>query len=107
METSLPIRILNLKDALLLYDLVGKHIPKDIDEDTDVLNFVGKIVDSIIEANEHRRYIDAIMLMSDMTQEEILSESIESAIMLFSEGLVNNHVLLLCKFCEELGYGSS
>jgi hypothetical protein len=47
------------------------------------------------------------MLMSYMTQEEILSIPVEEVIMLFSEGLVNNHVLLLCKFCEELGYGSS
>jgi hypothetical protein len=107
LETSSRIKILNLKDALLLYDLIGKHIPKDIDENTEILNFIGKIVDSIIEANEHRRYIDAIMLMSYMTQEEILSIPVEEVIMLFSEGLISNHVLLLCKFCEELGYGSS
>ncbi len=107
METSSHIKLLNLKDALLLYDLIGKHIPKYIDENTDILNFVGRIVDSIIEADEHRRYIDAIILMSDMTQEEILSCPVEEVTMLFSEGLVSNHVLLLCKFCEELGYGSS
>ena len=107
METSSAIKILNLRDALLLYDLIGKHIPKDIDENTDILNFVGKIVDSIIEANEHKRYIDAIILMSGKTQEELISKPVEEVVMLFSEGLVDNHVLLLCKFCEDLGYGSS
>lgn len=107
METLSRIKLLNIKDALLLYDLIGKHIPKDIDENTEILNFIGKIVDSIIEANEHRRYIDAIILMSDMTQEEILSMPVEEVTVLFSDGLVSNHVLLLCRFCEELGYGSS
>src|SRR4030043_1722920 len=102
LETSSAIKILNLRDALLLYDLIGKHIPKDIDENTDILNFVGKIVDSIIEANEHRNYIDAIILMSGKTQEELLTEPVEELMVLFSEGLVGNHVLLLCKFCEEL-----
>lgn len=107
METLLDIQTLNLRDALLLYELIGKHIPKDIDENTDVLNFVGKIVRSIIEADEHKRYVDAIVLMTGKFVDEILSLSSEDAIMLFSEGLIKNHIILLSSFCEELGYGST
>lgn len=107
METSLPTKILNLKDALLLYDLIGKHVPKNIDENTDVLNFVGKIINSIIDTNEHKRYIEAIILTSGKSQNEILSLEINDAVILFSEGLIANHIVLLCKFCEDLGYGST
>ena len=107
METSSDIQTLNLKDALLLYDLIGKHIPKNIDENTNILNFVGKIIDNIIEANEHGRYVEAIILMDRILMEEVLSLGQEEAVMRFSEGLVRNHVILLCRFCEELGYGGS
>jgi hypothetical protein len=96
--------MLNLRDALHLYDLVGHHIPTDIDEDTYILNFVGKIVHSLIDANEHRNYIDAIVLLTGKTTDEVVSQSLDQSVLDFSAGLVDNHILALCKFCRELGY---
>ncbi len=96
--------MLNLSNALRLYELVGKHIPTDIDEGTDILNFVGKIVHSLIDANEHRNYIDAIVLLTGKTTEEVLEQPLDQSVLDFSAGLVDNHILTLCKFCRELGY---
>lgn len=97
--------LLNLKDALRLYDLLGSHIPKDVDENETINDFIGKIIHSIVVANEHRCLIDAIMLMSGKSQEEVLSLSPGEMVLTFSDGLVKNHILLLCSFCEEIGYG--
>ena len=53
--------VLTIDKALELYKILKPHIPEPED---DALEFVGKIVDSIHETNQHKDYVDAVMLMS-------------------------------------------
>ncbi len=92
---------LNLPDALKLYDLLKDHLP-EVNENDDILEFAGKIIDSIIKGSTHRTYVDAIMLMTNKTQEEVLQLEVQEAIRLFMDGLIENDIVSLKSFCEEL-----
>lgn len=95
---------LNLEQALLLYDLIGAHVPKEIDDQESVLNFVGKIVGSMVNHNQHRHVIQAVMLLTGQTQAEVLDLPLGDLMVAFTEGLVRENILMLCRFCEGL-YG--
>jgi hypothetical protein len=96
---------INLSDALKLYDLLKDHLPVVIDQDDDMLEFAGTIIDSMIKSSSHKNYVDAIMLMTGKTQDEVLQLGTQDALRSFMDGLVENDILLLKSFCEELYNG--
>ena len=67
-----------------------------------VLVFVGIILDSIIEKNEHSALVQSTALMSGIYIDNIRALESNDIIELFSEGLIINNVLDLKKFCESL-----
>ena len=93
---------LNLEEALELYSIIGKHLPENVDDDMKVLDFVGIILDSIIEKNEHSALVQSTALMSGIYIDNIRALESNDIIELFSEGLIINNVLDLKKFCESL-----
>lgn len=93
---------LNLEKALELYTIIGKHLPENVDDDMKVLDFVGIILDSIIEKNEHSALVQSTALMSGIYIDNIRALESNDIIELFSEGLIINNVLDLKKFCESL-----
>ena len=93
---------LNLEKALQLHAIIGKHLPENVDKDMKVLDFVGIILDSIIEKKEHSVLVQSIALMSDIYIDNIRALESNDIIELFSEGLIVNNVLELKKFCEFL-----
>lgn len=97
-------RRLNLHDALKLYDLVGHHLP-DIDPTENVIGFIGTIIDAIVDAGEHRNYVDALVLLTGKPMDEVLQMKPLDALAEFSDGLAMNNILLLKRFAMELGYG--
>lgn len=97
-------RTLSLKEMFQLYDLVGKYMPKEeIKEDT-VLQFIGKIVDNLIEAGKHSNYVDAILLMKHKRLEDIKDLPTKEIIGLFVEGLAENDIFAFRQFLNEVNF---
>jgi len=95
---------LTLDKALELYEILGAHIPEMGEKDTDALEFIGRIIKSIKVSGENRRYVDAVMLMSDMEWEELKTLGSTSVLELFISGLSENRIVSLKVFCEEVGF---
>ena len=93
---------LTLDKAILLYEVLGEHIP-EFDEE-DVLQFIGKIVDNIIQSDRHKDYVDATMLMSGKEWNEIKEMESEEVLSLFTEGLAENKIIRLKSFFDKAGY---
>ena len=96
-------KILNLDEALQLYDLLGEYLP-DEEEPNSIINFVGKIVNNIKENSRPEIYIQSISLMSDFSEDDLLSMTSEQVLQLFIQGVMENQLPSLKKFCETIGY---
>lgn len=93
---------LNLRKALQLYDLLGNYIPSTPCQDG--IEFIGIIIDNIIEANKHADFMNALLLMTEVSQEELLLLKPPEVVSLFAECLAENKILDLVDFCEKVGY---
>ena len=91
---------ISLSEALQLYKLLKNHLPDEFL--TNPLEFVGTIVGSMIEHGEHRNFIDALVIMTGYTNDEIVLMDKEDAIQLFIEGFVKHDVWTLKDFCKTL-----
>ena len=94
---------LTFSKAMELYELLGAHIP-EVDEEDDPLEFVGKITSNIVESEQHKDYIDAVILMSDKPWEEIKQLESEEVLNLFIDGLSVNKIFTLKVFCDNIGF---
>ena len=94
--------MLNTRDAMRLWNYLALHWPASLD--ANVLDFVGTIVDSMIEKNMHSDYLDALMLMSGRTDDDLVILGADKGLELFVEGLVENNVQFLAQFCRQVGY---
>jgi hypothetical protein len=93
---------LTLNKAVLLYEILGEHIPEFSDDEP--AEFIGKIVDNIVQSSQHKDYVDAVMLMSGNGWEEVKQMDSEDVLELFIEGLMENKVVRLKDFFEKIGY---
>jgi hypothetical protein len=93
---------LTLNKAVLLYEILGEHIPEFSDDEP--LEFIGKIVSNIRQSNRHKDYVDAVMLMSGSDWEEVKQMDSDDVLELFIEGLMENKVVRLKDFFEKIGY---
>jgi len=94
---------LTLDKAFQLYDIIGKYLP-EINEEDDALEFIGTILDNLDESNQRQNYVDAIMLMFDVTLDELQEMPSEERINLFISGLSENKIIELKSFCNLVGY---
>jgi hypothetical protein len=95
---------LTLENAMSLYHILGRYIPEIEEEDEqDVLQFVGKIVSNIRQGS-HRDYVDAVMLMSGKSWDEIKEMESEQVLGLFIDGLAKNKIVQLKSFCDSVGF---
>lgn len=96
--------MLNTKDALKLYSLLGKFTP-DL-EINDSLEFIGIIVDKVMHSDTPEVFAESLLLMyPELTVEELHDKHGYEIVKLFTEGLVENNFLALVDFCERIGYG--
>jgi hypothetical protein len=92
--------ILNTEQALELYKLVGKYIPQEFDG--EILDFVGKIVEDIKESDTPENFGAAVMLLGDLSLDQVKELKGADAIMIFTEGLVENKITSLVEFFQWL-----
>ena len=100
-------KTLTLDKAMELYEILGVHIPDVEDKDISALEFIGKIVKNIKESGEHQRYVDAVMLMSGNTWEELKALNSVDVLEMFIDGLSTNKIVKLKMFCEEIGFNDA
>ena len=95
--------MLNLNDALKLYEILSPHLP-EYNSETDLLEFAGTIVDNIINSGKHANYIEAISLMENITMEEVTQLDENVRVNKFLSGLVENNIVYLIEFCRNMNY---
>ena len=88
--------MLNIKDAFRLYSLLKNHLPEKVD--SDVLQFVGTIIDSMIANGEHKNYTIAIQMMNNIMLSEIAEMKPLEVVTMFTEGLIENKIMKLHAF---------
>ena len=93
---------LTLDEALQLHEILGSHIPEF--EEDDALEFIGKIVSNIRQSNQHKDYVDAVMLMSGKEWDEVKQMEYEEVLELFIVGLTDNKIVQLKSFCDKVGF---
>ena len=93
---------LTLDEALRLHEILGSHIPEF--EEDDALEFIGKIVSNIRQSNQHKDYVDAVMLMSGKEWDEVKQMEHEEVLELFIVGLTDNKIVQLKSFCDKVGF---
>ena len=98
--------MLNLNDALKLYEILSPHLP-EYNSETDLLEFAGTIVDNIINSGKHANYIEAISLMENITMEEVTQLDTDVRINKFMSDLVENDIVYLIEFCKSVNYARS
>jgi len=94
---------LSIREATQLWKLIGKYIPQD-DEYDDLLSFASIIIDEIIEDNKQEVYLEALILLSDKTVEELGEMETEYVVGIFLEGMNENDILALRDFYTKVGF---
>ena len=93
--------MLSMSDALRLLEYLLPHIPDDA-TDITVLEFGGKILDSIIRNQRQADYVYAISLMSGMSPEDVITLDVQVAFALFIRGLEEVELFTLLDFYDGL-----
>jgi hypothetical protein len=88
--------MLNIRKAFELAKLLQHHIPDELD--TDILDFVGKIVSSIRQSDEPEIFAESLILMYDLSDDQIAALSGIDAIKSFTIGLQENKIVSLKEF---------
>ena len=95
--------MLNLTDALKLYETLRDHLPEDVTNLT-VSQYAGKILDSIISKERHKDYLTALSIMNKCEMSDLIQNDVDSLLVSFIDGLIENEILDLQDFCNKVGY---
>lgn len=96
--------MLNIRKALMLYNMVGEFLPDDIPDDG--LEFVHQIIKNIRSSHNESVYVDVLMILVNEDDLSNISQlNAEDALNIFIDGLVESQIIKLREFCRTLGYG--
>ena len=95
---------LTLDKAMELYEILGAHVPEVEDENSNALEFIGKIVSNAGSSSSPQDYIDAIILMSGLSLDVIKEMDSGERLELFITGVAENKVIQLKSFCDTMGF---
>ena len=93
--------MLNLSDALLLYDLLSPYLPDEIDE--DMLSLSDRILEKVVASGDATTYMQALSLLLGKPTEEIVKMKHPKVIKDFVVQLVREGFPSLVEFCKEIG----
>ena len=94
--------MLHTRKALKLAELLNPFIPKVDEDDNDILDFVGRIVGDIRSSDHPEVFADAMILMYDYSDDELVKLSGMELAEKFSSGLAENQIISLCEFYQWL-----
>ena len=92
--------MLNIRDAIKLYLLLSNSVPE---EEMDIMDFIGTIIDNIKNSERPEAFGEAIMLMHNMDISELKDKQPYETIELFATGLADNKFVSLAAFCKSIG----
>lgn len=91
-------KLLNLRDALKLAQILEKYINKDVGS-VSVLDFVSEIVEKI----SPEEYLHSAILLTGESEENVKKEISIDILTCFIDGLRENQILSLISFSRSLG----
>lgn len=93
-------KILTFSEAVQFYLFIKDYLPDE--KDSDILNFLGKIVDNIKNSGKAEIYIQAVSMISGVSEDIILSSTATEVLEVFAEALIRNRFLDLIAFFEKV-----
>lgn len=90
--------MLNTNKALELAQLLHPFIPEKINENDNVLEFVGKIIRSIKNSETPENFGMVVMLLGGLTIDEMKNIEGSDSIRIFVDGLAENNIISLIEF---------
>jgi hypothetical protein len=95
--------MLNLRKALKLVSILNDSIPETWDLNAPIIDFVGKILENIVENNRHADYLASVELMTDISVDDLVNIPVDQVFQLFTDGLIENQILSLVDFYRSIG----
>jgi hypothetical protein len=95
--------VLNLNDALLLYEKINLYLPDHKEYDSGI-SYMRAIIQNIKSSGNGRIYLEILEMFSDKSIEELIELETDNLLKIFSDGLRENKILQLAQFGEFL-YG--
>ena len=97
----MAMKMLNMRKAILLYEIIDPYLPDGIDEDMTGMELLELVIKKDAEDGTDG-YARALMLMTGHSDEELAEFSPEYNMQMFVEGFGINRVFDLRRFCESL-----
>lgn len=93
---------LNIREAIRLYVTIRPHLPDEPKPESFILDYV-KVVISSMKHKDPYAYLDTVLTLTGLTEEELREYSSVEILEMFIDGLVLNQILSLDSFCKRLG----
>jgi len=94
------LKMLNLNGALKVYQLIGKHLPEP---DSDIYDYLQSMLENITRDGEQEQFVEAFVLMSGRSAIELVNLPHQTMLQLLGTTLIENKILDLKRFCEQIG----
>ena len=91
--------ILNIEQSMKLYKMIAPFV-SEAKQKTDAIEFSSTIIDTIIKANEHDKFLHMSMLLTGKKVEELIQMDMNDFLGEFMDGLIENRILDLIDFYE-------
>jgi hypothetical protein len=96
--------MLNLINALRLYDIMKSYVSGVVEKDLNSLDFIQGVIHQMNQRNP-KDYCEAVAIMTGKDIQEIVDTvSTQQRFQLFVEGLSENKIISLMQMVEKVGY---
>jgi hypothetical protein len=99
--------MLNLSQAFELYDLIIPYLPKTIEKGELTISYVSRILGNIRDGSDPDVFTRIMILLTGLSRRELIAFDVKDIVDTFMVKLVENKILDLVKYMQEIGYGSS
>ena len=94
---------LSIEDATRFYNIVLPYLPEgEVDE---IVPFAGKIIDNIVNAEQHEDYLELVKMITDLEEDELEELGGVKVLELFIEGIIENRVPFMKDYFDKVGFG--
>lgn len=96
-------KILSIEEASEFYNIVLPYLPKERPE--EIITFAGKIVDGIVEDNNHGVFLELIKMLTELEDDDLEEKNGVELLELFANGLIDNRVYMMIDYFDKVGFG--
>ena len=96
--------MLNLNDALKLYDIMKPYVNGVVETDLSSIDFIQQIIHQMRQRNP-KDYCEVVAIMTNKSVKEVVDTmSTQERFSAFLEGLAENKIVSLVNMVEKVGY---